>query len=167
MRKVPSPAAQELCRVALPRNNGACVVMAGGLAVAKEPGTDRFAKRFHDDGFTVFAFDFRGLGESGRQPRQVVDVGDQQADFRAAVEFARTLPEVDTAKVAIWGFSLSGGHVFEVASRMPDLGAAIAVSRARGRRRGVAERAPPHDAASADAAERPRHDRRHRWAGRP
>lgn len=111
-----------------PGTNEACVVMAGGLAVAKEPGTDRFAERFNQAGFSVLAFDFRRLGESGGTPRQVVRIGEQQADFAAAVEFARTLDEVDPAKVAIWGFSLSGGHVFPVAARDPELGAAIAVS---------------------------------------
>ena len=30
--------------------NGACTIMAGGLAVTKEPGTDLFAQRFHDAG---------------------------------------------------------------------------------------------------------------------
>ncbi len=111
-----------------PGDSGACVVMAAGLAVAKEPGTDRFASRFHDAGFSVLAFDFRRLGESGGHPRQVVRLADQQADFAAAVGFARTLPEVDPGRVAIWGFSLSGGHVFPVAARTPSLGAAVAVS---------------------------------------
>ena len=37
-----------------------------------------------------------------------------------------TLPEVDPARVAIWGFSLSGGHIFPVAARNPRLAAAIA-----------------------------------------
>lgn len=37
--------------------------MAGGFAVTKEPGTDRFATRFADAGFGVLAFDYRGLGE--------------------------------------------------------------------------------------------------------
>jgi fermentation-respiration switch protein FrsA (DUF1100 family) len=111
-----------------PGTNGACVVMAGGLAVTKEPGTDRFAKRFNEAGFTVLAFDFRRLGESGGSPRQVASIREQQADFRAAVEFARTLPEVDATRIAIWGFSLSGGHVLAVAAQLPDLGAALAVS---------------------------------------
>jgi pimeloyl-ACP methyl ester carboxylesterase len=115
-----------------PGTNGACVVMAAGMAVTKEPGTDRFAKRFHAAGFSVLAFDFRRLGESGGQPRQVVRMAEQQADFRAAIGFARGLPGVDPARVALWGFSLSGGHVFLVASSDPDLGAAIAVSPALG-----------------------------------
>src|ERR1700722_73749 len=55
-----------------PGTNGGCVIMAGGLAVNKEPGTDLFARRFHAAGFTVLAFDYRHLGESGGQPRQIV-----------------------------------------------------------------------------------------------
>jgi uncharacterized protein len=127
--KVSFPAGDTTCAAwHYPGTNGACVVMAGGLGVTKEPGTDRFARRFHDAGFSVLAFDFRRLGESGGRPRQLARIDDQQDDYRAAVEFARTLPEVDPERVAIWGFSLSGGHVFVVASQIPDLGAAVAVS---------------------------------------
>ena len=109
-----------------PGITGACVIMAGGGAVTKEPGTDRFARQFHEAGFTVLAFDYRRLGESGGQPRQIVRMGEQHADWQAAIQFARTLPHVDPARVAIWGFSLSGGHIFAVASRNPGLAAAIA-----------------------------------------
>jgi pimeloyl-ACP methyl ester carboxylesterase len=126
-RKVRFPSGDATCAAwHYPGTNGACVIMAGGTAVTKEPGTDRFAKRFHEAGFTVLAFDFRRLGESGGQPRQIVRVGEQLADWQAAVGFAGTLPGVDPARLAIWGFSLSGGHVFRVASRQPDLAAAIA-----------------------------------------
>jgi len=51
-----------------PGRNGGCVVMAGGFAVTKEPGTDLFARRFHQAGFAVLAFDYRHLDESGGQP---------------------------------------------------------------------------------------------------
>jgi uncharacterized protein len=128
-QKVHFRSGEDLCAAWFyPGTNGACVVMAGGLAVAKEPGTDRFAERFNEAGFSVLAFDFRRLGESGGAPRQVVRLGDQQDDFRAAVEFARSREEVEPGKVGIWGFSLSGGHVFPVAARDSQLGAAIAVS---------------------------------------
>jgi len=106
--------------------NGACVVMAGGAGVTKEPATDRFAERFNDAGYSVLAFDFRRLGESGGEPRQVVRIRDQVTDFEAAVAYARTLPEVDPAKVALWGFSLSGGHAIRVAARTSDVAAVIA-----------------------------------------
>lgn len=109
-----------------PGTNGACIVMAGGLAVTKEPGTDLFARRFQDAGFAVLAFDYRRLGESGGQPRQVVRISDELADWQAALAFTRTLPGVDPARLAIWGFSSSGGHVFRVAALNPDLAAAVA-----------------------------------------
>jgi uncharacterized protein len=83
-----------------PGSNGGCVIMAGGFAVTKEPGTDPFAKRFHEAGFAVLAFDYRGLGESDGQPRQVAPIGGQLADWQAAIEFARTLPGVDPARLA-------------------------------------------------------------------
>jgi pimeloyl-ACP methyl ester carboxylesterase len=100
--------------------------MAGGTGVTKEPGTDRFAARFSEAGFTVLAFDFRRFGESGGQPRQILRIGEQLADWEAAITFARTLPEVDGGKIALWGFSLAGGHVVRVASQHPDVAAAIA-----------------------------------------
>jgi pimeloyl-ACP methyl ester carboxylesterase len=109
-----------------PGTNGACVIMAGGFAVNKEPATDLFARRFNDAGFGVLAFDYRRLGESGGRPRLVFPVRDMLDDWQAAIDFARTLPGVDQDKLAIWAFSASGGHIFRVAARNPQLGAAIA-----------------------------------------
>ena len=106
--------------------NGACVIMAGGFAVTKEAGTDLFARRFHAAGFSVLAFDYRHLGESGGQPRQVQRVREQLADWEAAIAHAGTLPGVDPARLAIWSFSAPGGQVFRVAARHPELAAAIA-----------------------------------------
>ena len=107
-------------------DNAACIVMAAGLGVPKEPGTDLLAERFNRAGFSVLAFDYRRLGESAGTQRGLVRLDEQIADFEAAVAYAGTLPEVDPRKVAIWGFSVSGGHVYRVAARNPDLGAAIA-----------------------------------------
>lgn len=109
-----------------PGTNGGCVVMTGGFAVTKEPGTDRFAAAFQEAGFTVLAFDHRHLGGSGGSPRQVAPVGEQLSDWRAALGFATTLPGVDPARLAIWGFSVSGGHVVRVAASWPGLAGAIA-----------------------------------------
>lgn len=111
-----------------PGTNGACVVMAAGGAVTKEPGTDRFAARFHREGFSVLAIDYRHLGESEGEPRQVVRIGEQLADLEAAIRHAGTLPGVDRDKIACWGFSLSGGHVFRIAARTPGVAAVISQS---------------------------------------
>jgi pimeloyl-ACP methyl ester carboxylesterase len=109
-----------------PGTNGCCVIMAAGFAVTKEPGTDRFAARFQQAGFGVLAFDYRRLGESGGRPRQVVRLRDQLADWEAAITLAAGLPGVDPARLAIWGFSVSGGHILTIAARHPELAAAIA-----------------------------------------
>ena len=109
-----------------PGTNGGCVIMTGGFGVTKEPGTDRFAGRFNDAGFAVLAFDYRHLGESGGQPRQVQRVREQLADWQAAIAFAAARPGVDPARLAVWSFSAPGGLVFRVAAQHPELAAAIA-----------------------------------------
>ncbi|WP_084316169.1 alpha/beta hydrolase [Actinospica robiniae] len=109
-----------------PGTDGSCVVMAGGFAVTKEPATDLFAARFNAAGFGVLAFDYRHLGESEGEPRQVMRVREQLADWQGAIDYAATLPGVDPARIAVWGFSATGGHIFQVAARNPRLAAAIA-----------------------------------------
>jgi uncharacterized protein len=109
-----------------PGSTGACVVMAGGAGVTKEPGTDRFAARFQQAGLSVLAFDHRHLGDSEGEPRQVVRIAEQLVDWRAAIAFARELGDVDEERVAIWGFSLGGGHVIRLGAMVPGLAAAIA-----------------------------------------
>lgn len=101
-------------------SNGACVVMAGGAGVTKEPATDRFAARFHAAGYSVLAFDHRHFGESGGTPRQVLRVREQLADWEAAVDCAASLPGVAAGKIAGWGFSLAAGHLLRLAARPPD-----------------------------------------------
>jgi predicted alpha/beta hydrolase len=71
-----------------PGTNGGCVVMTGGFAVTKEPGTDRFAERFNAAGFSVLAFDYRNFGESAGEPRQVARIPGQLDDWRVAIAYA-------------------------------------------------------------------------------
>jgi pimeloyl-ACP methyl ester carboxylesterase len=109
-----------------PGTNGAVVVMAGGFGVDRDPGTDLFARRFSQAGFSVLAFDHRRFGGSGGRPRQVVRVAEQIADWHAAVECALGLPEVDRPAVALWSFSLTAGHLLRVAAGNPRVAAVIA-----------------------------------------
>ena len=101
-------------------SNGACVVMAGGAGVTKEPATDRFAARFCSAGYSVLAFDHRHFGDSGGTPRQVVRIREQLADWEAALDCAASLPGVAPGKIAGWGFSLAAGHLLRIASRPRD-----------------------------------------------
>jgi pimeloyl-ACP methyl ester carboxylesterase len=76
----------------------------------------------------VLAFDYRGFGRSGGEPRQTVSVAGQVADFRAALRCAAGLPGVDRSRIVLWGVSLAGGHVFEVAADRDDLAAVVSLT---------------------------------------
>lgn len=108
-----------------PGSNGACVVMATGAAITKEPGAHRFATRFQAAGYTALSFDYRRFGASGGTPRQVLRRREQVEDLKAAIAFATQLSDVDADRIAVWGFSLGGGYVLEVAGEM-QVAAAIA-----------------------------------------
>jgi uncharacterized protein len=104
-----------------------CVVMANGFSLTRDDGLPAFAERFASVGITALTFDFRHLGGSGGEPRQLIDSGRQHADFRAAVSFARQLESVDDHAVAVWGFSLGGGHAIYTAADDHKIAAAIAL----------------------------------------
>jgi fermentation-respiration switch protein FrsA (DUF1100 family) len=56
-------------------------------------------------------FDNRNFGASDGQPRQEIDPWAQVRDYRHAITFARSLADVDAARIGVWGSSYSGGHV--------------------------------------------------------
>jgi dipeptidyl aminopeptidase/acylaminoacyl peptidase len=104
-----------------------CIVTANGFSLTRDDGLPAFAERFAGAGITALTFDFRHLGESGGEPRQLIDGGRQQADFRAAVAFARGLAGVDPDAVAVWGFSFAGGHTIYTAADDHEIVAAVAL----------------------------------------
>ncbi|MDG4664594.1 alpha/beta fold hydrolase [Mycobacterium sp. 236(2023)] len=106
----------------------AVIVMAHGFGGTKDSGLEPFATRFASAGFDVFAFDYRGFGASGGQPRQSLSVRKQIDDYHAAVEAAKGLDGVDPGRIAVWGASFSGGHVLQVAAERGDIGAVIALT---------------------------------------
>ena len=102
------------------------VVMGHGLGATREMGLAPYAERFAAAGLAVLVFTYRHLGDSGGEPRQVLSMAKQLADWDAALEYAAGLPEVDRSRVAVWGSSLGGGHAIAVAARHPELRAAVA-----------------------------------------
>ncbi len=103
-----------------------CIVMAHGLGGTRACALDPYARAFAAAGFYVLLFDYRCLGDSDGEPRQVVSIPRQLEDWAAAVAFARSLPGVDAARIGLWGTSMSGGHVLVVAARDPDIAAVSA-----------------------------------------
>jgi fermentation-respiration switch protein FrsA (DUF1100 family) len=92
------------------------VVMAHGFSAVKEMYLDRYAEVFSAGGLGVLVFDNRNFGASDGEPRQEIDPWAQVRDFRHAITYVRSLPEVDRQRIGIWGSSYSGGHVLVVAA---------------------------------------------------
>jgi fermentation-respiration switch protein FrsA (DUF1100 family) len=102
------------------------VVMAHGFSGTREQRLDAYAERFQAAGLGVLLFDYRHFGASPGEPRQLLDIKRQHADFHAAIDYARGLEWVDAARVALLGSSFSGGHVIAVGAE--DGGIAAIVS---------------------------------------
>lgn len=94
-----------------------CIVMGHGLGGTKVMGLESYAIRFQEAGFAVLAFDYRHLGESEGEPRQLIWIPHQLEDYKAAIRYARSLNEVDPLRIALWGTSFSGGHVIVTAAK--------------------------------------------------
>lgn len=104
------------------------VVLGHGFGGTVDSGLVPFAQRLSAAGFAAFAFDYRYFGASDGQPRQRIAIKEQIADFRAACAAAARQPGVDPRRLAVWGVSLAGGHVFEVAATTPGVAAAVALT---------------------------------------
>jgi pimeloyl-ACP methyl ester carboxylesterase len=104
----------------LPEDTGSpapCVVMAHGFGGTRADAIPSFAERFVEAGLAALVFDYRHFGDSEGEPRQLLDIALQLEDWTAAIACARTRPEVDPARVALWGSSFSGGHVVVAGAR--------------------------------------------------
>jgi len=102
-----------------------CVVMAHGFSATRELRLDAYAERFAASGFACVVFDYRHFGASEGEPRQLLDIERQLADWRAAIGLARSLEGVDPERIALWGSSFAGGHVVETAAGDPRIAAVI------------------------------------------
>jgi len=102
-----------------------CLVMAHGFAGVREQRLDAYAERFAAAGLAVVLFDYRHFGSSDGEPRQLLEIGRQLEDWRAAIAFARGLDGVEARRVALWGSSFSGGHVVALAAGDPSIAAVV------------------------------------------
>jgi fermentation-respiration switch protein FrsA (DUF1100 family) len=97
----------------LPKRGGQrcpSITMAHGYAGVKEHGIAKFAEAFADAGFVVLLHDHRSFGSSGGEQRQDIDPWRQVADWRRAVSYLESRPEVDPKRIGLWGTSYAGGH---------------------------------------------------------
>ena len=101
--------------------NPPVVVMAQGLTGLRRDLIPGFAETFAANGMAAFAFDYRYFGDSGGSPRNLADPQRQLTDWRAAISYVQTLSEVDGDRLGLWGTSMSGGLVLELAATDPNV----------------------------------------------
>lgn len=92
------------------------VVMTPGFAMVKEQALDKLAEVFVNAGLACVVYDNRSTGASDGEPRGEIDPYAQMHDYRHAITYAQTLPQVDPERIGIWGTSYSGAHVLAVAA---------------------------------------------------
>src|SRR4051794_28072423 len=100
-------------------------VLAHGFGGTRKARLWAYAERFAEAGIAALVFDYRHFGDSGGEPRQLLDIRRQLGDWRAAVACARGLDGIDPDRVALWGTSFSGGHVTVIAAEDKRIAAAI------------------------------------------
>lgn len=141
------------------------ITMAHGYAGVKEQGIERFAQAFTDAGFVVLLHDHRGFGASGGEIRHDIDPWQQIADWRYAISYLESRPEVDASRIGLWGTSYAGGHAIVLGATDRRLKAVVAqVPTISGYEQGL-RRIPPDAVAALEAnfAE----DERRRARGEP
>jgi len=94
-----------------------CIVMGHGFGGTGNMLLENYAIRYQKAGFATLIFDYRFFGDSEGEPRQLIWIPYQLEDWSAAVAYARNLKEIDPAKIALWGTSMSGGHVIVTAAK--------------------------------------------------
>ncbi|EXD35657.1 dienelactone hydrolase family protein [Acinetobacter sp. 479375] len=101
------------------------IVMAHGLGGTRKMRLTAFAERFVKEGYACLVFDYRYFGDSDGKPRQLLDIQCQLEDWKAAIRYARSLPNIDASHIVRWGSSFSGGHVLATAAQDANICAVI------------------------------------------
>lgn len=88
-----------------PTKRYAAIVLGHGLGAIKEMGLQNYSQKFAEEGYLCLMFDYRHFGHSEGQPRQLLEISKQLEDWKSAVAYIRSRPDVDPEQVAIFGSS--------------------------------------------------------------
>src|SRR5437763_14204081 len=94
-----------------------CVILAHGFGGIREMRLDAYASCFAQAGLAALVFDYRHFGAREGEPRQLLDIKLQLADWTGAIAYARGLEGIDLERIGRWGTTCSGGAVIELAGR--------------------------------------------------
>jgi pimeloyl-ACP methyl ester carboxylesterase len=92
------------------------VLLVHGLGATHDMALNQYEQHFAAAGVATLAFDYRTTGLSEGPLRQHLSAREQRADVHAALAYLRSRPEVDDARVALWGTSFGAMHALRAAA---------------------------------------------------
>ena len=109
-----------------PSERRAGVVLCHGYTGVKDLYLPDNARVLNEAGYVVLTFDYKGWGDS-EGPRSRLAPYSRVADVQAALTFLGSLPEVDAARLGIYGTSYGGATVVWTAAIDPRVKCVVSV----------------------------------------
>lgn len=91
------------------------LVLGHGFGILKQSLVTP-AEHFRRAGYVTLAIDYRTFGESEGEPRGQLFPLNEVEDYRNAISYLQTRPEVDPEQIGIWGASFGGAVVIWTAA---------------------------------------------------
>lgn len=96
------------------------IILCHGFCGIREILLPDFAEAFTHAGFSTITFDYRGFGDSDGERGRLVPAM-QIDDIISVVNWTREQPGIDENRIALWGTSFGGCHVFGAAVKTPEI----------------------------------------------
>lgn len=104
------------------------LVMAHGFSCTWRQGLLPIARACQARGVAVLLFDHASFGDSDGEPRCVVDWWGQLLGYQRALDFVCAEPSIDSARIGLFGFSLSGAETLLLSALDARVKALVAVA---------------------------------------
>ncbi len=93
-----------------------CVILSNGFCGTKDAVLEDYALKFVDIGVAAITYDYRYFGESGGEPRQLINGIKQMEDLRVVIDYARNQENIDENKIVLWSTSAAGRYGIIIAA---------------------------------------------------
>lgn len=101
------------------------IVLVHGLGATHDMMLGQYEQHFAAAGIATMAFDYRNTGASDGEPRQHISTRAQRHDVAAALAHLKARPQIDPARVGLWGTSLGAMNVIRMTATRDDVAVAV------------------------------------------